>query len=46
LIGTYKRETQYIKNLTGFAGSYTDKKENQIFPIYMEIQSGAVASQI
>ena len=22
---------------------YTDKKENQIFPIYKEIQSGAVA---
>jgi hypothetical protein len=23
--------------------SYTDKKENQIFSIYMEIQNGAVA---
>jgi hypothetical protein len=26
-----------------FAGSHTDKKENQIFLIYQEIQSGAVA---
>jgi hypothetical protein len=27
----------------GAVGGYTDKKEKKIFPIYKEIQSGAVA---
>jgi hypothetical protein len=31
------------KNSGFFSPSYTDKKENQIFLIYKEIQSGAVA---
>jgi hypothetical protein len=29
--------------ISTFPAMYTDKKENQIFPIYQEIQSGAVA---
>jgi hypothetical protein len=32
-----------ISTIMGFLWSYTDKKENQIFLIYKEIQSGAVA---
>jgi hypothetical protein len=31
------------KNSTGSSTAYTDKKENQIFLIYKEIQSGVVA---
>ena len=37
------RFTCYVRYAGNICGSHTDKKENQIFLIYREIQSGAVA---
>jgi hypothetical protein len=37
-----KQETSKNVKSEAVSSSYTDKKENRIFPIYREIQSGAV----
>jgi hypothetical protein len=41
--GSFHSAAVISQQYEGLGGSYTDKNENQIFLIYKEIQSGAVA---
>ncbi len=40
---TFSTQSNYCRDILRNKHRYTDKKENQIFLIYQEIQNGAVA---